>query len=128
LNLTNIGLLFFRVGFGLMMAFGHGLGKLSNFSQYATQFPALFGMSPKFALGVAVFTEFFCALFVILGLFTRASAALIAVTMAVAAFVVHAADPFSSKELALVYLIAFGAIALIGPGEISVEAKRRRGW
>lgn len=111
-----------------MMLFGHGLAKLSNFSQYATQFPALFGMPPKMALGLAVFTEFFCALFVILGLFTRWSAGLIAITMAVAAFVVHGGDPFATREFSLVYFVAFTAISLIGAGAFSLEAKRTRGW
>jgi len=127
-KLTNLGLLILRVGFGLMMLFGHGLGKLSNFAEYSAKFPALMGMPPKLALSVAVFTEFFCALFVVIGLFTKWSAGLIAITMAVAAFMVHAADPFATKELALVYFVAFSAIALLGPGALSVEAKKNTGW
>ncbi len=43
--------------------------------------------------------------------------------MAVAAFVVHGADPFERKEMALLYLIGFTAIALLGAGKYSVDKK-----
>ena len=35
----DIGLLLGRIGFGLFMAFGHGLGKLQNYSVYSSKFP-----------------------------------------------------------------------------------------
>lgn len=124
----NIGLLILRVSMGFMMLYGHGLDKLSSFGEKSATFPAIFGMSPKIALSVAVLTEFFAALFVMLGLFTRISASLVAVTMAVAAFVVHSADPFAVKEKALLYLVGFVVIALLGPGSYSVESKKNLGW
>jgi len=46
-----------------------------------------------------------------------------AITMVVAAFIVHGADPLQKKELALVYLIMFLAIALLGPGKYSIDKK-----
>ena len=47
--------------------------------------------------------------------------------MAVAAFVVHAGDPWTlgagrSKEPALLYLFPFLALALTGPGRFSLDA------
>lgn len=124
----NFGLPLLRFGMGFMMLYGHGLEKLSTFSEKALMFPSVFGLSPKISLGLAVFTEFFCALFVILGLFTRVSAALVAATMAVAAFMIHAADPLAVKEKALLYLIGFLAIALMGPGSCSVDSKKNISW
>ena len=47
----------------------------------------------------------------------------IRVTMAVAAFMIHAADPFAKQEKALVFLIAFVALLLTGPGRYSLDAK-----
>lgn len=124
----NVGLFLLRVSLGLMMLFGHGLEKLSGFAAKAEAFPAIFGMSPKISLSVAIFAEFFCALFVVLGLFTRASAALIAITMAVAVFMVHASDPFATKELAACYLVGFLVIVLLGPGQFSVDEKKSFKW
>lgn len=57
----------------------------------------------------------------IIGLQTRISAIISGITMAVAAFVVHGHDPIGMKELALLYLAGFVAIALMGPGRFSVD-------
>ena len=43
--------------------------------------------------------------------------------MAVAAFIAHGADDFSTKEKALFYLVAFITIALLGPGKFGIERK-----
>ena len=51
------------------------------------------------------------------------AAILVIIGMAVAAFVVHGSDPFGVKELALLYLVGFTAIALMGAGKISVDKK-----
>jgi putative oxidoreductase len=48
------------------------------------------------------------------------------VTMLVAAFHVHATDPFSKKELALAYATAALAILLAGPGRLSLDARFRK--
>jgi putative oxidoreductase len=48
--------------------------------------------------------------------------------MLVAAFVVHGDDPWSKKELALLYAIPFLTLGLTGPGRFSIDAwwqKRR---
>jgi len=124
----GLGLLFLRVSFGGMMLFGHGLGKLSNFSNIAQQFPAIFGMSSTLSLGLAVFAEFFCALFIMLGLFTRVSSVMNLVTMLVAAFVVHASDGFGGMEKALLFAAGFLAIILLGPGPYSIDAKKNVRW
>jgi putative oxidoreductase len=41
--------------------------------------------------------------------------------MAVAFFVHHAGDPLGERELALVYLLAFTTLALIGGGRWSLD-------
>ena len=43
--------------------------------------------------------------------------------MGVAAFIVHGTDPIGMKEKALLFLFAFVAIALLGPGKHSVDRK-----
>lgn len=119
--MTNIGLLVLRVGFGSFMFFGHGWDKLMNFSVKSAQFPDLLGLGGSVSLALAVFAEFFCALAVIAGLGTRLSALPLMATMFVAAFVAHAADPFQRKELALLYLVGFTAVFLLGAGSFSLD-------
>ena len=104
--MKSVGLLVLRVGAGLMMAFAHGWGKMIKFQEIAPRFPDPIGLGSHFSLGLAVFAEFFCSLLVVVGLFTRFAALNVVVTMLVAAFVIHAADPFAKKELALLYLLA----------------------
>lgn len=53
-----------------------------------------------------------------LGLATRPAAFFAACTMFVAAFIRHATDPFSKKELALAYLVIFIALILTGAENI----------
>jgi len=44
-------------------------------------------------------------------------------TMIVAAFIVHLDDPFKRKELALLYLVGFLIVLLMGPGKYSLDKK-----
>lgn len=122
----NLALLVLRVGMGALMAFGHGLPKLANAEGYAAKFADPLGFGTQGTLYLAIFSEFFCGLAVMLGLGTRVASLFIMGTMATAFFLVHAEDPFARKELALVYLVAFTAIFLAGPGARSLDAKLKR--
>ena len=119
---SSLGLLILRLFLGLTMAFGHGWGKLTNFSEVATQFPDPFGIGLGLTLGLVVFAEFFCSLALALGVATRAAAIPLIITMATAAFVIHADDPFATKEKALLYLVAYVVILIAGPGRYALDA------
>lgn len=43
------------------------------------------------------------------------------INMSVAAFIRHSNDPFSVKELALLYWVFAVAIVLMGPGSLSLD-------
>ena len=43
--------------------------------------------------------------------------------MVVAAFVVHFDDPFGRKEKAVLYLVGYMIIFLLGPGKYSIDKK-----
>jgi putative oxidoreductase len=116
----DLGLLFLRVTAGLMMA-GHGFGKVSDLFAGKTDFPDPLGIGSTPSLILAAFGEFLCALLVVVGLKTRFSAIPVAITMLVAAFVFHAADPFEKKELALIYAIPFLALTLTGGGRFALD-------
>lgn len=120
-NSAQIGLLFIRVAIGMLML-THGLPKMQMLlSGDPVQFPPLFGLSPAATLGLAVFSEVFCAVFVIVGLGTRLAVIPLIITMLVAVFMIHGADPFAKKEMATLYLIPFLGLLLTGSGKFSLD-------
>ncbi len=129
---ASIGLLVMRLVYGLFMAAGHGWGKLVNFGDRADGFMDFMGLGSSVSLGLAVFAEVFCAVLVALGLFTRAALIPLIITMAVAAFMVHGNDPLfpsgleRSKEPALMFLAAYVAIFIAGPGKFSLDRLIRK--
>lgn len=121
-KLSDVGLLAMRLGFGLTMMLGHGLGKLQGYSAGAATFPDPLGVGHQLSMTLAVFAEFFCSALLILGLATRLALTQLIATMAVAFFIVHAKDPMQVKELALVYMMAYVGMFIAGPGRLSVDA------
>jgi putative oxidoreductase len=117
----SFGLLVLRVGIGLMMAFGHGWGKLAGFGERAAQFADPYGLGSHITLSFAVLAEFFCSLAVVLGLFTRAAVIPLIVTMLTAGLIIHADDPFQRKEMALLYLTVMTTLLFTGPGRYSID-------
>jgi putative oxidoreductase len=119
---ASVGLLILRVSTGLMLAVGHGWGKLVTFGAKAASFPDPLGIGHQASLACTIGTEFFCALLLAAGLATRVAAVLVAFTMAVAAFVVLAKQPWGDKELAVLYLVPAAALMLTGAGRYSIDA------
>jgi putative oxidoreductase len=118
---ADLGLLVGRVMFGALMAAGHGWTKLSKFNEMAGQFADPLGIGQRPTLVLAVFAEFFCALFVMAGLLTRLAAIPLIGTMATAAFIFHRQDPFAVKEKALLFLAAWVMLLLTGAGRFSLD-------
>ncbi len=118
---NDIALLLLRVAFGGLMAINHGLGKAQKVMDGNFAFADPLGMGEKTSLVLASGAELFCAALIAVGLFTRLSAIPLIFTMAVAAFVVHGADPLAKKEMALIYLAGYVAIFLLGSGRISLQ-------
>lgn len=128
-KLSSIGLLVLRVGLGGLMFSAHGLPKLLGFAEKSETFSDPLGVGSVVSLSLAVFAEAFCSLAVVFGLATRAAAIPLIVTMLVAAFVVHAGDPFGKQEFPLLYAIGFATLVFTGPGRFSADwaiARQRR--
>ena len=117
----DCGLFLIRVAIGSLMLFSHGLGKLSGFSEMFHSFPDPLGISPEASYSLTVFAEFFCSLFLILGLFTRVAAITLSINMAVIAFVMQLHEPWNKKEFAVLFLIPYLTILFTGAGKYSLD-------
>jgi len=116
----NISMLLIRITFGLLMM-GHGYNKLMEFASLKSHFLNFLGLGSTLSLALCIFAEFFCALFLIIGLFTRLVSIPLIVVMAVDALMVHHADFFGKAEMSTLYLGAYLALLIAGPGKISVD-------
>ncbi|MGQ9662743.1 MAG: DoxX family protein [Kiritimatiellia bacterium] len=118
----NVGLLLMRVFTGGALL-THGWpklfgGKLSGFIQYV----ASLGIPAPSVLGfLAILAETVGAICLLVGFLTRPMAAMIAATMALAAFVAHRGAGFQTRELALLYLVAALLFLFKGGGKWSVD-------
>jgi putative oxidoreductase len=117
----NFSMLLLRVVFGLLIIIKHGYFKLQNFSTIQNNFYNFLGLGMKTSLVLSIFAEVLCALFVVLGLFTRFAAIPLVITMLVAIFGANTDKPLLESELALLYLGAFSTLVFCGPGKISVD-------
>ena len=96
---ASLGLFVLRIGIGLLIMLGHGIPKLQAFADKKDNFPVpdffpLKYMSPPFSLMATIGAEVGCAALIILGLATRPAAFILAFTMIVAAFNIHASGPW----------------------------------
>ena len=122
-KMTDLGLLIFRISIGSFMLFGHGLGKFQRLlSGDEIKFLDPFGLGATFSFYLATFAEFFASGLIILGLFNRLSTMSLIITMAVAAFIAHAGDPFAKQEKALLFLVSYLLLFLTGPGKFSLQS------
>lgn len=121
----NLGYLFLRLFFGVVFII-HGYPKMfGGIEKWAaiggvmsklgiTFYPAFWGF-------MAAFAEFFGGFFLILGLCTTISSFLILFTMFVAVFFFHGGDPFTKKELALIYFVCSFLFMVKGAGKYSLD-------
>lgn len=116
----NFAMLILRLGVGVLVA-SHGYSMLVHFSSLKLHFLNFFGLGSTVSLSLAVFAEFFCSIFLILGLFTRLALIPIIIVMAVALFKVHNGQLFEAGERASIYLVTCLALLLCGPGKISMD-------
>ena len=118
---TNVGLLFLRITVGLTMLIAHGWPKLANFTVISTKFPDPIGLGSQVSLALAVFSEVFCSVAIIAGIFTRWAAIPLLITMLVAFFLVHGGDPWKVRELSFMYGLVYIMFIICGGGKYSVK-------
>ena len=118
-NFNDLALLILRVGFGSFML-THGIPKISMLSN-PSDFGDPIGVGATISLILALVGEVVAPIFLIIGFKTKWAAIPAAITMFVAAFIVHAKDDLATKEHALLFFIAFIVIFLAGAGKYSVD-------
>ncbi|KIA83474.1 DoxX family protein [Kaistella solincola] len=132
-EINNIIMLFARIFAGVSMIMLHGLPKLMLLlGDKEIQFFNFLGIGMKATLILAIIIELICSFLLIIGLFTRGAALVLAAIMFIAAFVVHFSDPFSVRETSLLYLTIFALIFTFGPRYFSVDrmisSRRDSSW
>lgn len=113
-------LLLMRLFVGGMML-THGWAKLSSFADLSVVFPDPLGVGSTFSLILTVFAEVGCSLCLILGFMTRLAVLPLIFDMAIAFFVIHSADAFAVKEMALLYLGMYVIVFWAGGGKYAVD-------
>ncbi len=119
LNETAMTLL--RVAAGLLMAGLHGSGKIPPSDKLIEGVGALGFPAPVVFAWLAGLAELLGGIFLAVGFLTRPSALFMGVTMFVAAFGRHIADPWDVKELAVLYLCIAIVFLFRGAGRFSVD-------
>lgn len=127
-NNQDLGKLILRLSLGLFVLL-HGVAKITGGIDFITQVVQKAGLPGFVAYGVYV-GEIVAPVLVILGLHARIGAAIIALNMLFAIFLVHTAELFAlgqtggwALELQGMFLFGAIAIALLGPGRFSINNK-----
>lgn len=116
----NTAMLLLRFALGILMIV-HGYDKLVHFNAYRANFYNFLHLGQTVSISLSIFAEFFCALFLMIGLFTRLTVIPLIINMIVAVFFVHNSDFFGQGEKATLFLAGFLTILLLGPGKASVD-------
>lgn len=112
--------LFLRLAIGGAML-THGIAKIGSFSALSAAFPDPVGFGSLYALIMAIGAEVGCSLLLIVGLATRLALLPLIFAMSMAVFVVHGFLPFGASELAVLYLIVYITIFILGAGRYSID-------
>ena len=117
----SAAILLLRLALGILMMH-HGYQKLMHFSDIQGKFMNFMGLGTTVSLALVVFAEFFCSMFLILGLFTRLAAIPLIIATLVMVFKAHNGDVFGDGETAAIYLSGYIVLLLVGPGRVSVDS------
>lgn len=122
-GLHEFSLLLLRLTLGCMMIYGHAWPKIDNYELLQYTFADPLDVGSKLSLQLALFAEAVCSLFLIFGLWTRLALLPLLFTMGMVVFKVNAAAGFGKIELALLYMLGYVVLLLLGPGKYSVDER-----
>jgi len=116
----SLGLLILRVGFSAMLLV-HGIQKVGILFSSTINFADPIGLGPIITLLLVLFAEIICTVLIIIGVKTRLATIPPIILMLVAIIIVHKGDPIMARELAILYLIGFSTIGLLGSGKLALR-------
>lgn len=117
----EFSILILRLVAGFVVLYGHGFGKLSTiFTGQEIKFFDPIGIGANLSFYLAAFAEGICAILLMLGLFTRYAAIVLAINFLVI-FRVHFKDGYEALELISLYLFTYIAIVFAGGGKYSLD-------
>ena len=92
-----------------------------SFASKSSGFSDPFHIGGPASMSLTIFAEFFCAIFIVLGLMTRLACVPLITAMSVALFYAHHGEVFGDGEHAALYLLGYAALFFTGPGKISMD-------
>lgn len=120
----DITSLFLRIGFGFLLLYAHGWGKLETiFTGQEIKFMDPIGLGNNLSFYLAAFAEGLAAFLIVIGLCTRFAAVILIGNFLVILFA-HVSlfgEPLLTLELQFFYLFAFIAIFILGPGKYALD-------
>jgi putative oxidoreductase len=119
-NVMTFALFVLRLTMGGLMI-PHGYGKLMKFASMSDKFADPFHIGQPISLALVIFAEFFCASFVVLGMFTRLACIPLIVSTSVAISYAHKGDIFGKGEVLALFLGGFITLLFTGPGKFSID-------
>lgn len=133
----DLGILVLRITVGLTMLF-YGYEKMIHYNEMLAQdfwqnTVSFFGMKGAIPLGLTIFAEFFCSIFLIFGLFTRAALFFLLFCMGYIAFYLDSFELISSGDNGLQmnsafnYFLMYLALVFTGAGKYSLDTMLMKG-
>jgi putative oxidoreductase len=119
-NGISIAAFILRLGLGGLII-PHGYNKLISFAAKSSTFTDPFHIGSSTSMALVIFAEFFCGVFILLGLLTRLACIPLIISMAVALYFTHKGDFFGGGEKATLFLLGYIALLFTGPGKVSMD-------
>lgn len=117
---TDSAVFFMRIFVGIMMLV-HGIGKIDNYEMLFATFPDPLGIGSAASLVLIIGAETVCSLLLIVGLFVRPAALVLAMGMFVASFLAVPGEPFVAHELSFVYMGIYIMLVIGGGMRYSLD-------
>ncbi len=118
----NIALLLVRISVGIMML-THGGPKFMRLLDGNLKFGDPIGMGSELSFILLVFAEFFCSIFILIGLGSRLASIPLLFTVLVILLVAKGADPVFDHVNILAYIATYILLFFTGSGKYSLDYK-----
>ncbi len=99
----------------------HGITKVQNYDMLLSTFPDPLGIGTGASITLIALAEVGCSCLLIIGLFVRISAIILAFGMFVATFLAFPGQSFAQGELSFVYMGIYVFLAISGGGWYSLD-------